>query len=108
MATINSPTFWIPVAISLFSMATAFYEMRQRQRSDEKTQELMLEILDKLTKRINKISSKPRRKTGQSSQELEIKKRRVDLAEKKFNWQKTKEIGNLIKSILDSPDDDYE
>lgn len=104
MSTIYNLDFWIPVAIALFSTATSFTEMILRQRSDARTEKQMLEILNKLTHNIRKIGRKSGGKTKPSQQELNLKEQELALRQRRFNWQKTRDIGKTIKWLLDTMD----
>jgi hypothetical protein len=113
----DSIGFWLPTSLAIFSTFSTFYEMNLRRKSDAKTSETLLKILDRLTKIAERSRSKkkssnignpsmnyPSRQTNpevSKIQELEIKKRKIELQEKKFTWQKLKDIRDTIGDYLD-------
>lgn len=101
--------FLIPTAIAIISTIISILEYLRRQKAEVEVKESMLEIIDKLNK-LNRL----RRKSGddqkgrskQSEIDKEIKSRRLQLQQDKFNHKKLKDYGKFAKWILDNIDVD--
>jgi hypothetical protein len=102
--------------LAIFSVASTFYEMNLRRKSDVETSKTLIEILERLTKLAEKNGSKRKSRNDKNTpdyrsdqlnpyastnQKLALQRRKIELQEKKFNWQKMKDIRDTIKDYLD-------